>query len=281
MLKQRIITAAILGPLMVAGLFGLDGGGFAIFTGGVVALALGPCQFLSRLRESRPRIHRWTGRLYLTAVLRLATDDVLPIEPMTFAEDFSFLANEAPGTFFWLGAALPRPRMHHEADFDIDESALPLGAATLAASYGHEGSPPLPCLAYRLFAPGAARSWIAVDLRPPRGATPSCGAMEITHGVRTARGGTVTVPWGIASILRYIDLLDRPSDALFEVLRSPSDDPNVIVLPQTVYEPVAEDFIRELYERSFVLSFDWGRGRTKHSGSSARQARWTRPDSGT
>jgi hypothetical protein len=23
--------------------------------------------------------------------------------------------------------------MHHEADFDIDESALPLGAATLAA----------------------------------------------------------------------------------------------------------------------------------------------------
>jgi len=36
--------------------------------GGVVALALGPWQFLRRLRESRPRIHRWTGRLYLTAV---------------------------------------------------------------------------------------------------------------------------------------------------------------------------------------------------------------------
>jgi amidohydrolase len=60
-------------------------------------------------------------------------DDVLPIQPMTLAEDFSFLAHEAPGTFFWVGAALPRPRMHHEADFDIDESALPLGAATLAA----------------------------------------------------------------------------------------------------------------------------------------------------
>jgi amidohydrolase len=60
-------------------------------------------------------------------------DNVLPIQPMTLAEDFSFLAHEAPGTFFWVGAALPRPRMHHEADFDIDESALPLGAATLAA----------------------------------------------------------------------------------------------------------------------------------------------------
>ena len=59
--------------------------------------------------------------------------DVHPIEPMTLAEDFSFFAREAPGTFFWVGAALPKPRMHHEADFDIDEAALPLGAATLAA----------------------------------------------------------------------------------------------------------------------------------------------------
>ena len=67
------------------------------------------------------------------AVDLVGEDGVLPITPMTFAEDFSFLAHEAPGTFFWLGAALPRPRMHHEADFDIDEAALPLGSAALAA----------------------------------------------------------------------------------------------------------------------------------------------------
>ena len=36
--------------------------------GGVTALALGPWQFLGGLRESRPRVHRWTGRLYLAAV---------------------------------------------------------------------------------------------------------------------------------------------------------------------------------------------------------------------
>ena len=36
--------------------------------GGVLALAVGPWQFVERLRESRPRVHRWTGRLYLTAV---------------------------------------------------------------------------------------------------------------------------------------------------------------------------------------------------------------------
>ena len=75
----------------------------------------------------------------VTEVVRAAVvdlvgeEDVLPIEPMTLAEDFSFLSHEAPGTFYWVGAALPKPRMHHEADFDIDESALPLGAATLAA----------------------------------------------------------------------------------------------------------------------------------------------------
>ena len=75
----------------------------------------------------------------VTEVVRAAVvdlvgeEEVLPITPMTLAEDFSFLAHEAPGTFFWVGAALAEPRMHHEADFDIDESALPLGAATLAA----------------------------------------------------------------------------------------------------------------------------------------------------
>ena len=76
------------------------------------------------------RVTEWVR----AAVVELVgEDDVLPIEPMTLAEDFSFLAHEAPGTFYWVGAALPKPRMHHEADFDIDESALPLGAATLAA----------------------------------------------------------------------------------------------------------------------------------------------------
>ncbi len=76
------------------------------------------------------RVTEWVRA---AAVDLVGEDDVLPIEPMTLAEDFSFLAHEAPGTFFWVGAALPKPRMHHEADFDIDESALPFGAATLAA----------------------------------------------------------------------------------------------------------------------------------------------------
>lgn len=39
MLRQRILTAAWLAPLMLAGLFGLSGGAFALFTGGIVLLA--------------------------------------------------------------------------------------------------------------------------------------------------------------------------------------------------------------------------------------------------
>lgn len=36
---------------------------------GGIALLLGPFQFLSSLRNRRPVIHRWTGRIYLIAIL--------------------------------------------------------------------------------------------------------------------------------------------------------------------------------------------------------------------
>ncbi len=39
-----------------------------IFSGGI-ALILGPFQFLSRLRQRRPVLHRWMGRIYLLSIL--------------------------------------------------------------------------------------------------------------------------------------------------------------------------------------------------------------------
>jgi amidohydrolase len=63
----------------------------------------------------------------------IGADNVVPFERMMGAEDFAILAREAPGCFFWLGAALDPPREHHHPAFDIDERALPIGAAALAA----------------------------------------------------------------------------------------------------------------------------------------------------
>lgn len=50
------------------------------------------------------------------------------------AEDFAYMCQIVPGAMFMLGAALPDGilRGHHTDIFDIDESALPIGAAILA-----------------------------------------------------------------------------------------------------------------------------------------------------
>lgn len=63
----------------------------------------------------------------------LGADAVGEQDPSMPSEDFAVLLEHASGTFFWLGAALERPREHHSPDFDIDERVLPLGAAALAA----------------------------------------------------------------------------------------------------------------------------------------------------
>jgi IAA-amino acid hydrolase len=67
----------------------------------------------------------------------LGSDAVVPFEPWMGAEDFAILGRQAPGCFFWLGAALDPPREHHHPSFDIDERALPRGAAALAACAVH------------------------------------------------------------------------------------------------------------------------------------------------
>ncbi|MGD8869051.1 MAG: amidohydrolase [Gemmatimonadales bacterium] len=77
----------------------------------------------------------------LTALARSAAQSVVGAgnvavaEQIMGAEDFAFLAREAPGCFFWLGARIEAdPRTHHSPRFDIDERCLPEGAAVLAAA---------------------------------------------------------------------------------------------------------------------------------------------------
>ena len=65
----------------------------------------------------------------------LGDENVLPIERDLGAEDFGSFMALAPGAMFTLGVRREDdPRLAHNPTFDIDESALPFGAAILAAA---------------------------------------------------------------------------------------------------------------------------------------------------
>lgn len=53
------------------------------------------------------------------------------------SEDFSYVLEKVPGAMFFLGVrdkSWETPRGAHSASFDMNEDALPIGAAVLAAS---------------------------------------------------------------------------------------------------------------------------------------------------
>lgn len=78
-----------------------------------------------------------------TELVRAVAGDIagpgvaLEMEPMAVAEDFSRVIELVPGSLFCLGVRHPswtEPRGMHTATFDLDETALPLGAAMLAGT---------------------------------------------------------------------------------------------------------------------------------------------------
>ena len=68
----------------------------------------------------------------------LGADNVKEAEMGMGAEDFSFMAQVVPGSFLRLGVHNPawgdKVYPVHRADFRLDEDALPIGAAALAAA---------------------------------------------------------------------------------------------------------------------------------------------------
>jgi amidohydrolase len=64
----------------------------------------------------------------------LGAEAVEKVKPEMGAEDFSFYTQRVPGCYLTLGVGGPGepPRPLHHPSFDIDESALPFGAAVLA-----------------------------------------------------------------------------------------------------------------------------------------------------
>ncbi len=68
-----------------------------------------------------------------TAQTLLGDECLFPPEVSMGGEDFSYMANKVPGTIIFLGARIGNDnRPHHNPRFDIDENALPIGAAMYA-----------------------------------------------------------------------------------------------------------------------------------------------------
>jgi amidohydrolase len=93
---------------------------------------------LLEIREGNPPVindARLTELARSAASFAVGADSIAVADQIMGAEDFAFLAREAPGCFFWLGARIADdPRTHHSPRFDIDERCLPRGAAALAAA---------------------------------------------------------------------------------------------------------------------------------------------------
>ena len=92
-----------------------------------------------RVREGYPvtfNDERVTGAIRAAAAEVLGPDRVVETPFDTWAEDFGYMTERVPGSMFWLGVVsqrVPGP-VWHSPTFDLDEEALPVGAAVLAAS---------------------------------------------------------------------------------------------------------------------------------------------------
>lgn len=78
-----------------------------------------------------------TAQMLPSLFQAIGEDHVQVTRPVTWAEDFSFYANQVPGLFFFLGGMPPgqdplKAPSHHTPDFFIDESGFDEGVKTLA-----------------------------------------------------------------------------------------------------------------------------------------------------
>ena len=74
--------------------------------------------------------------LHAARQIGFTPDQLLTLPAQAGAEDFAYYAQKVPAAFLFLGArneAKGCAYPHHHPRFNIDEDALPLGAALLAA----------------------------------------------------------------------------------------------------------------------------------------------------
>ena len=75
-----------------------------------------------------------TGWLRDTAGRLIGAENVVEREPGMGFEDFAYMAQASRGAMIFLGTKEPNgpPRFAHHPEFDLDENAMPIGAAILA-----------------------------------------------------------------------------------------------------------------------------------------------------
>jgi amidohydrolase len=74
-----------------------------------------------------------TERVAAAARRELGDDRVQRIRPVMGGEDFAYYLREVPGAFVFLGMGDGCPYPHHNARFDLDERALPLGVRLMVS----------------------------------------------------------------------------------------------------------------------------------------------------
>jgi amidohydrolase len=74
------------------------------------------------------------GWLRETAVDLIGADNILSRGPVMGGEDFAYMSRASQGAMLFLGVKDPAgpPRFLHHPEFDLDETAMPIGAALLA-----------------------------------------------------------------------------------------------------------------------------------------------------
>lgn len=102
-----------------------------------VAEGLGGSYELRYTQDNPPLVNDSQLTNVVKAVARrlLGPDAVKEASLEMGADDFSFLSQHSPGCYFLLGAQIGDvPRSLHTSTFDVNEDALPIGAAMLAAA---------------------------------------------------------------------------------------------------------------------------------------------------
>lgn len=119
--------------------------------GGLVAIAIGPFQFWSRIRNTHPKIHRVSGRVYLTAILvggggGIAMALTIP-EGLAYASGLFFLSVAWLLTAGLAFAAIRRRRIDQHKEWMIRSYVVTFAFVTFRVAddllhyYGYEDIP--------------------------------------------------------------------------------------------------------------------------------------------